>query len=1062
MSIAKTVCAFMIVALMLAPVTLELLESDAPVSSSEEFRSEKSKSMDEPYGYPDLFAAYQRDIRGGDGGPAYPLNHRMVEFQKSVKALKRRGSTIGWQERGPGNVGGRTRGLIVDPDDPSHNTWFVGSVGGGVWKTSDAGETWRALTDHLPNLGVSSMEMAEGNHDIIYIGTGEGFFNVDAVNGSGMFKTMDRGETWIQLASTATDANFRHVNRLAVDPSDADVVVAATNTGIYRTTDGGNNWMEVYKADARVQDLRARPDNFNIQFATENSTAVLRSTDGGVTWQPSLQQFVDGVARIELAIAPSNFDVVYASAELSGAANGSSLYRSNDSGETWAPTIDTAVNPSNWLGAQGWYDQTIAVHPFSPDTVYLGGITLWKSTGLESTSSISAPTSLDQEGTEPFLGFVNFTSGSYFGGVLQTGDTIAGVTDVDEEDFVSIEIRFGSGSQKAHRYSVAEDAGANGNGGAGVAVGDYKYEDYVDVPFQVWDIDNNRQLMFSFRDQANNGVFDLIPQSTEGARNDHSREYMYIHHYEYDDTQPNASLGVNGGIANGPLYFLWPVLAPSGTWDADNLPESILRITFSTVVGQDRVTVPLQTPDQIHVDHHNILIIPVDAATNEFKILNANDGGVYFSEDGGYRWKETDRGYNTAQFYGVDKRPGFDVFMGGTQDNGTWRSYNNPHPGQGWLSAFGGDGFDVMWHSQDENLVVGSIQFNNIQRSTNGGVSWTSVNDQFDDDGQFITTMDISKEEPDRLFTSGSSGIWRSEDFGLNWVPIRIPPAQWGFALAGKVRVSLANPKIVWAGHRLDNIAPGTGTIHVSIDRGQTFSPVQVPILAPPVLISGLATHPHDGDTGYALFSAVRSPKILKTTDFGETWTDLSGFANPDSVSTNGFPDVAVYDLLVMPRRTHIIWAATEIGLFVSNDHGESWSYADNGLPAVSIWRMRLVDDTIVLATHGRGIWSVALAEAVATEDNSTDIPVDFHLSQNYPNPFNATTTISFDLPEQSNVKLDVFDVTGRKVATLTDEMYGAGEHKVNWNAGAQASGVYFCRLQASNTMRTMTMTLVK
>ncbi len=133
-------------------------------------------------------------------------------------------------------------------------------MGGGLWKTTDAGGSWQALTEHLPNLGVSALAMADSDRDVIYMGTGEGFGNVDAVDGSGIFRTSDRGVTWTQIASTAYDPAFRWINRMAVDPANPNVLVAATNRGIFRTEDGGVSWDTTYvhPDSRRVQDLRGK------------------------------------------------------------------------------------------------------------------------------------------------------------------------------------------------------------------------------------------------------------------------------------------------------------------------------------------------------------------------------------------------------------------------------------------------------------------------------------------------------------------------------------------------------------------------------------------------------------------------------------------------------------------------------------------------------------------------------------------------------------------------------------------------------------------------------------
>ena len=125
-------------------------------------------------------------------------------------------------------------------------------------------------------------------------------------------------------------------------------------------------------------------------------------------------------------------------------------------------------------------------------------------------------------------------------------------------------------------------------------------------------------------------------------------------------------------------------------------------------------------------------------------------------------------------------------------------------------------------------------------------------------------------------------------------------------------------------------------------------------------------------------FSVFSQPKILRTTDLGRTWTDLSGFEGQPEVSTNGFPNVAVYDLLVMPHDEDIIWVGTDIGLFESRDGGQSWLLADNGLPAVSVWQMQVVDDQIVVATFGRGIWTTDLPSAVASAGFGPMLGPDF------------------------------------------------------------------------------------
>lgn len=1052
-----------------------------PAPTMDTPRTEKSQRMQAPFGYPDKFAEMFADIQGITSGyDAPPHNNKMIEFRHALQRSAKRGPSqaLNWVERGPGTVGGRTRAVLVDPDDP--NTFYIGAVGGGVWKGVRSTDMyglvvidWTPLTDHLPNLNVSALAMAASDPDIMYMGTGEGFFNLDSGGGIGMFKTTDRGMSWTQLASTAvsTDDDWRFVNRIAIDPNDPNVVVVATNEGIYRTTDGGNSFDMVFASpDNRVQDLKVRPDNFNVQFAAVNSTTILRSTDGGLTWSESLNNVATPLGRIELAIAPSDPDVVYAAVdafyEMEQEGVGGVLYRTTDGGNNWSLLEDEAEANTPFLSGQGWYDNALAVHPFSPDTVYLGGVNRWKTWTIEGTEQVIFVSNFD---IPPgfFAEFVNFGA-SWFEGILQTGYDDEDALDITLEQTVSVEFRFGQGSQKAHRFAVSRTGGTNGDGGAGIPFAQYQYRGYVDVPFQVWDTDNNRQLMVSFRDQADDGVFNLIERNTSGERDEHSREYLFVHRYDYDNTNAHADIAANGGVANGMMYFLWPHLRAEETWDPEALPQTSLAISVQNAVVPLR-EIELWENGTVHVDHHGFTMIPIDEATNEFHVLNVNDGGFAYSMDGGETWAEGDasRGFNTSQFYDATKRPGYAIYLGGTQDNGTWRSYNNANNRRGWLNSLGGDGFDVIWKGQDS--LMGSIQFNNIWRSLDGGTNWSSATDGLDDvgnvTGQFLTALSSSVQRPDHIFTVGSSGVWRSTDFGGSWALRSIPSRTWQrVGSTGKVRVSLADPDVVWAGYRLRS-PDGLGTLHVSTNGGNTFRPVTVPPLfpAPNTPISGLATHPFDRNTAYAMFSVYGWPKILRTTDMGATWEDITGFDETTKESTNGFPNVQVHDLEVFPELPRIIWAGTDMGLFESTDHGETWHYADNGLPAVSIWRIRIVDGDIVVATHGRGVWSLDLTEVQTSIEQGAEIPNVIELESNYPNPFNPSTTIAFKVSSESHVTMTVFDVLGRKVATLTDQPYTPGRHLVNWNASALASGQYFYRMEVDGAIvESKSMHLVK
>ena len=250
-------------------------------------------------------------------------------------------------------------------------------------------------------------------------------------------------------------------------------------------------------------------------------------------------------------------------------------------------------------------------------------------------------------------------------------------------------------------------------------------------------------------------------------------------------------------------------------------------------------------------------------------------------------------------------------------------------------------------------------------RTEDGGRNWTSMASQIENgsgNAPFVTKVGKSNSDPDLVFAVGASGVWRSDNFGENWNLIPIASEKWGMTSLTQVEISYANPQIVWAGARMNDPSMPEASLHVSSNGGITFEAASQASNLTMGRISGLATHPTEEGTAYALFSFSGAPKILRTTDLGKTWEDISGF-NTETKSNNGFPDVATYSLVVMPYNTDIIWAGTEIGLFESTDNGVSWHYAIEEFPAVSIWQMNITDDQIVMATHGRGIITVTIPE---------------------------------------------------------------------------------------------------
>ncbi len=269
---------------------------------------------------------------------------------------------VSWTWLGPGNIGGRLRSCVIDP--VNKDTMWVGSIAGGIWKTTNGGAVWAQEDDFMTNLAVSTMVMDPTDANTIYAGTGEGFYNADALRGAGVFKTTDGGAHWNQLAST-TGSSWYYVNRLAIN-GDASVLLAATNSGIYRSLDAGVTWTQ--ELTGRVLDVKFDPNNNDNAVAGGASHNCWHSTDGGDSWTAATGLGTSG-GRIELAYSASEPGKVWACVDV----NEGLLYDSTDGGQTYS-----SFGITGHLGSQGWYDNVIWVDPMDGDKVYIGGIDLYR------------------------------------------------------------------------------------------------------------------------------------------------------------------------------------------------------------------------------------------------------------------------------------------------------------------------------------------------------------------------------------------------------------------------------------------------------------------------------------------------------------------------------------------------------------------------------------------------------------------------------------------------------------------------------------------------------------
>jgi len=300
-----------------------------------------------------------------------------------------------WRHIGPFR-GGRTVGAAGVPQQP--NVFYVGVNNGGVWKTTDYGLTWTSVFDDQPTQSIGTVAVAPSDPNVVYAGSGEGLQRPDLSVGDGIYKSTDAGNTWEHLGLHEA----RQIGAIIVDPRDPNrLFVAAlghpygpnTERGVFRSTDGGHTFEKVLYKDENTGaiDLAFDPRNAQTVYAslwaarqgpweynnayTGTTSGLFKSTDGGTTWQPltnGLPAAADGLGRIGIAIAPSDSNRMYAWVTTP---HGSGLYRSADAGASWQRT-----NAEERVVGRGDDFANVRVDPNNPDIVYVANTSTYRST----------------------------------------------------------------------------------------------------------------------------------------------------------------------------------------------------------------------------------------------------------------------------------------------------------------------------------------------------------------------------------------------------------------------------------------------------------------------------------------------------------------------------------------------------------------------------------------------------------------------------------------------------------------------------------------------------------
>ncbi len=494
-----------------------------------------------------------------------------------------------------------------------------------------------------------------------------------------------------------------------------------------------------------------------------------------------------------------------------------------------------------------------------------------------------------------------------------------------------------------------------------------------------------------------------------------------------------------------------------------------------------------------HSDQHALVFLPSDP-----KVLYAgHDGGVSRTEDDTNTemvWESLNNGYSTTQFYHVSLDPTGtkkSLLMGGMQDNGTWSidsddassSWSVIGSGDGAYSAFAKEGQVFIFSSQNGNVFLNDYR-NPLNWSS--GLTWFGLTPKGASDMLFINPFILDPSDDNIIYYAGGQTVWRNNNIDMSnssnyeldselnyyvstqWEQLKNTSVSEQISSLGASKASPAYRLYYGTSdgkvYRLEGANEGTNT------------PTEVTSSSFPSggYVSSIAVDPTDGDKAMLVFSNYSVISVWYTTHAGTTWTNVSGNLEENMDGTGDGPSVRTA-LILIYGETPLYLVGTSTGLYSTNNLNDSsteWVHEGSkliGNVVVDALAGRDFDGTVAVGTHGNGVFSSTSStdEGGLVTSGDNFLPDLFSLHQNYPNPFNPSTTIRYDIAEETHVALTVYDLMGKQIVSLVSESQAAGVKTVVWD-GTDASGsnvsagVYFYRLTAGPFMMTKKMVVMK
>lgn len=398
----------------------------------------------------------------------------------------------------------------------------------------------------------------------------------------------------------------------------------------------------------------------------------------------------------------------------------------------------------------------------------------------------------------------------------------------------------------------------------------------------------------------------------------------------------------------------------------------------------------------VHVDQHDLWIDPND---NQFMVLG-NDGGVYYSTNGGSNWTKADS-LPITQFYTCEVDETYpNRYYGGTQDNGTVRTLTGSL--NDWSRIKGGDGFVVRVNPVNNDTIFAESQYGNLSRSVNGGFTFGGALNGVDGSDRVDWNMPyvLDPNTPSTMYL-GTERIYKSTNSSALWTPISLDLTDGdmnGYGTITAIAVSKVDENVLYAGTE-------DGRVWNTYDGGSTWNDISSTTSLPNLWVTSIECDVNDKSVAYVTYSGYThldyTPHIYQTTDSGNTWVSMAG----------NLPDFPINDLVVDPSVPGAFYIASDFGVYYTQDGGVIWEPLGIDLPNVSVFDLRLHDSTrkLVAGTYGRSMYAIDLnsVDPVSTKNRAEKT---FSI---FPNPSSGWIQFSKKVEE-----VNIYAVSGEFVGT--------------------------------------------